>query len=387
MNNQYLFNVKYYDGLYPGEKDEISRSNEKLLNYTLMKEKVPAFNGPADTTILHMKTVYPGLLIGTGNPHSAKFDGSGEGADDEIKLGFTLDHVTGLPYIPGSTVKGVLRSIFKKPGNRDKDETREHYEARLEAYNNRLSYIKEIMTEIIGKTFEDLKKQDPEEMIKKFESEVFGEEGSKKADVFFDAYPVRGNSKTGKLFAFESITPHSMFKDPTPLRLLKVIPDVIFEFRFLIKDSVAIPEMTKEKKVELFKRVISDFGMGAKTNVGFGVFVPYDEELIYLNYDNDNEAPGKKVGNSGKTEQPLNNQRMKETKIIEAKIEDYNAKKTSVILRTHDNKRASLFFKDIPGAKPGKIDEKFPKGTILEIQYEGKNDEGYDKWKFIRVKK
>ncbi|MCR5451430.1 MAG: type III-B CRISPR module RAMP protein Cmr6, partial [Lachnospiraceae bacterium] len=178
----------------------------------------------------------------------------------------------------------------------------EHYEARLEAYNNRLSYIREIMVGIIGKSSEDINFHS--EALRKFEEEVFGEEGSKKADIFFDAYPIRGNAKTNKLFAFENITPHSMFKDPTPLRLLKVIPDVIFEFRFLIKDSVAIPEMTKEKKAELFKRIISDLGMGAKTNVGFGIMEEYTGDVSIRKTENTEQSFSSKEKNKNNVGNP-----------------------------------------------------------------------------------
>src|SRR5690606_9438219 len=55
-------------------------------------------------------TTYPGLLIGSGYQHES-------GGENEFKIGFFFDYTTGLPQIPGSSVKGVLRSSF--PG-RDK---------------------------------------------------------------------------------------------------------------------------------------------------------------------------------------------------------------------------------------------------------------------------
>ena len=53
-----------------------------------------------------VKTIYPGLVCGIGYEHELGFE-------NEFKLGFSFDHTTGLPYIPGSSVKGTLRSAFR----------------------------------------------------------------------------------------------------------------------------------------------------------------------------------------------------------------------------------------------------------------------------------
>ena len=52
-----------------------------------------------------LTTLYPGLLAGSGIVHDVK-------ADEALKLGMSFDQTTGLPYIPGSSVKGVLRNAF-----------------------------------------------------------------------------------------------------------------------------------------------------------------------------------------------------------------------------------------------------------------------------------
>ena len=41
-------------------------------------------------------------------------------------------------------------------------------------------------------------------------------------------------------------------------------------FHFLIKDGQIL---SAEEKVRLFKKLILEFGVGAKTNIGFGKFV------------------------------------------------------------------------------------------------------------------
>ena len=57
------------------------------------------------------------------NTHESGIGGDAPDKDGaEIKLGFTLDYVTGLPVIPGSTVKGVLHGAFEHHGEYVADE-------------------------------------------------------------------------------------------------------------------------------------------------------------------------------------------------------------------------------------------------------------------------
>ena len=62
---------------------------------------------------LALQTTYPGLLTGTGMSHQT-------GSKGESKLGFAFDPCTGLPYLPGSSVKGMLRSSFPQKVNSQK---------------------------------------------------------------------------------------------------------------------------------------------------------------------------------------------------------------------------------------------------------------------------
>lgn len=49
------------------------------------------------------------------------------------------------------------------------------------------------------------------------------------------------------------------------------MPNVVWRFNFNLKDRILKPY----EKLDLFKQIIVDFGIGAKTNVGYGRF---DEE-------------------------------------------------------------------------------------------------------------
>ena len=121
MNLNYLLNKEYYavSGNGPAKDRTFTHAHFGKCNDALICRKfIQGSPLPAllkDQEHFCLKTVYPGLLIGIGNTHEAGTRIGGEDAEGaEIKLGFTLDYVTGLPVIPGSTVKGVLRCAFKR---------------------------------------------------------------------------------------------------------------------------------------------------------------------------------------------------------------------------------------------------------------------------------
>lgn len=211
----------------PNEK-ELQNQNKKLLDSEFKKENVPEALG---LQTIPLQTTYPGLFTGSGLAHESSVKG-------ELKLGFHFDYTSGLPCIPGSSVKGVLRSAFEKAGG---------------------NYVRYLL--------KDELKIDKEVDIKALENEIF--EGADKSiyqrDIFFDAFPI--STKNG-LLGDDSITPHgeNPLKNPTPLPFLKVLPQVEFEFRFDLKDGL----IEADEKIELFRQILLDLGVGAKTNVGYG---------------------------------------------------------------------------------------------------------------------
>ena len=246
---------------------------------------------------LRFKTTYPGLTLGTGYTHET-------GELGEFKLGFFFDHTTGYPCIPGSTVKGCLRSMFPK---KEGDEADELSNA-SEKYNYLASVIRElpgvlesILIEYeLGEEYDQKEHPKREAFIDRLEMEIF--DGKKpiekkdgiienqpiciyERDIFFDAYLVstqhpeikRSSYQNRKPFIGDDyITPHvnrkkpelSPFTNPIPLMFLKILPEVTIQFQFDVKNGL----LTKEQKEELFRRLLLDFGIGAKTNVGYGQF-------------------------------------------------------------------------------------------------------------------
>ncbi len=285
-NLHYLFYKKYYE--YLEKLEDIQSIKEDKGNIKKINEKIQKFEIPniedIETTIkkissvkksdlesdiktFELKTVYPGLLLGLGYAHAIG------NVDDEVKVGFSFDYVTGMPYIPASSIKGTLRSAFKY-GNGD--------------------YIKELLSElkidssnidivdfeksIFGESNESKKSNEQNELSKSNEISEPKEQKNEdvipvnKRDVFYDAYPNCSNNSS--LLDFDYITPHCQneLKNPIPIKILKISPDVIIKFTFNLKKYETKEEIIDgQKKLELFKKILIDLGIGAKTNVGFGV--------------------------------------------------------------------------------------------------------------------
>jgi CRISPR-associated protein Cmr6 len=221
-NLNLLFNKTYYNGFgKPDFKDQLTKNNETLSSTRFVPSRDYVPSKVANSTFV-LETVYPGLLAGLGNPH-----GVGGASDNDIKAGFSFDYVTGQPYIPGSSVKGVLRHYFEK-----------HPSVIALSLGDEQIDIETLMIEIF-------------------------DEG----DVFLDAVVKRGDS-SGHILGFDYITHHKKeTTTPVPIQIIKLIPGVQIEFRFKLKDGV----ISSEKKASLFKRLLVLFGVGAKTNVGYGI--------------------------------------------------------------------------------------------------------------------
>lgn len=228
-NMHYVFNIEYFEDLDFLRKD--LKSEEKRIQQETVKTRNRnirnfLFSCPLPFSALRadpcfrsfpLYTSYPGLLMGVGNAHDASITGA-------ISSGFSLDYVTGLPYLPGSSLKGILRSLFSYP-------------ELIEVCLNR------------------------DDSIPGLEKELFEHD-----DVFLGAYPI----SNGRLLDLEFITPHKEeFQDPIPITLLKVRPNVEFEFCFLLKDSKN-PDISADEKRDLYEKLVLEMGIGAKSNVGFG---------------------------------------------------------------------------------------------------------------------
>ncbi len=227
-------------------------SDLKLNTYSLAIDALKLPN-LTDEDRFTLTTTYPGLLIGAGYEHELHVDG-------EFKLGFFFDYTIGLPVIPGSSVKGVLRSAFMIP-----DLMKELLPGKD---------VRAIELEIFEGV--DLEKTKPEDYVNE-NKKNWKYLNSLRKDIFYDAI-INGSTNNGQAFlAADFITPHKhaterkldQFANPIPLQFMKVLSAVEFLFQFEVKDSRKA-EMTRAEKVKLFEEIIRNLGIGAKTRTGYG---------------------------------------------------------------------------------------------------------------------
>jgi len=258
----------YKKNFYHLEHEYNPEFDIKAINTDILStHPIPTETIPQATHSFETKTIYPGLIIGAGYSHGIK------GESENFDLGFYFDHTTGMPMIPGSSIKGTLRSIFK----------------RLKQSEQREPIIR-FFQDIFGlcgiTLLSGLTDDEAYEVLAKVENSIFEgrDENDKQIglyqrDKFFDAYISEGD-ESDLIFADDILAPHhqDIFKDPNVIRFLKIRSDVTFVFSFELYDmylgnTIALKAQEKEK---LFSMLIQSTGIGAKTNVGYGQFEEID---------------------------------------------------------------------------------------------------------------
>lgn len=278
-----------------------------------------------------MNTTYPGLLIGSGLAHET-------GDLGELKIGFSFDHTTGMPIIPGSSIKGAIRGVFPQFDKNSKQPWTIDYESEMgeklqksdDIINKKNSFeikrakaarlawylgLEEEEDKIIAITKDSDTSRAVYAKIHEIECLLFdgmdieackssiasGEPKTTyfsiyRRDIFHDAFPTELNKKK-KLLDPDSITPHidikgkltheqAMLRNPIPLPFVKVASGVKFDFYFDCKapDLGDMPTRIKvSNRVAFYACLICDFGLGAKTNVGYGSFVDPNRTPIVPN--------------------------------------------------------------------------------------------------------
>lgn len=244
-----------------GEKAyDFSGKNKQLLgtpndNEQYLKTAKAVFLGESCLTDNEQQTFilpvsYPGLITGIGIEHDAGIKGG------EFKLGIHLDYTTGLPVIYGSTVKGTLRSAFNETN------------------------LFDILSALIPdekKRIDEIKKKLGATDMKEWQKVIFGNDEESLdhcspycRDIFFDAVIEELNVR-GYMLSPDTIAPHNdgPLKNPVPVSFVKIAPGCKIKFRFRLVDSGTL---SSQDKCDLFRYILLAFGIGAKTNVGYGQF-------------------------------------------------------------------------------------------------------------------
>ncbi len=184
----------------------------------------------------------------------------GLGASHPQETSMTLHHIYGIPYIPGSAVKGITRhwavlKFAEEKANKDKED----FEKSLKSVSDALDKGEDIGLNVDGVDFKEL-------------IEIFGTQKQAGQVIFMDAYPLENiNLKIDIMNVhypdyYSGGKPPADWQNPNPIKFLTVENT---EFKFCL---ISQNKQLLLKTFSLLKEALRDFGIGAKTSLGYGIF-------------------------------------------------------------------------------------------------------------------
>lgn len=291
-----LYKSKYWDKIdKQNKKFEVSFDFNNILTSKII-EKLKSDEEKIQKSFKNMGHVFSSIelkpdwrmVVGLGNP--SVYDTS-----------ITLHHIYGIPYIPGSAIKGITRHYFiqsefekircdgekyelewreinvfekvleifvfkdKKDQNKKNDE-----EKKFESF--KLKFGKESSKKIYN-CFYNEKFHIKNEMIEVIENyqNIFGSQNKKGGVLFFDSFPMDTPNIQSDIMNVHYPDYYGKDKNPTddqnpnPIIFL-TIKNTKFKFLLGSKDA-DILDMAKD----LLNKSLSEHGIGAKTAVGYGI--------------------------------------------------------------------------------------------------------------------
>lgn len=229
--------VEYYYNRY----NQMKKSSGKLLQKKQQDQDAYCASFPqSDFEVIKIKaTLKSPLIIGIGESHP-----------HEVSMVF--DHNHGIPYIPASGVKGIVRFAH----------THMLYESGIPD-----PYLK--TDENTGSEYID---------DESFEAiyYLFGNQKNRGRVVFLDAYPQKVpdlhidimNPHYGEYYDPNKRTPPADYLKPNPIKFLTVAQGTVFIFRAIARKENDIPKKVKNA----LRKALAEEGVGAKTAVGYGIF-------------------------------------------------------------------------------------------------------------------
>lgn len=242
--------VQYYESVYNGLKKNITLKNLLDEKQRSQKQFCEIYEKAGYKIINYQAELKSPLITGIGQTHPNE-------------VGMVFDHTIGIPYIPASSVKGIVRFA--------------HMLELIESEN---------LQQFLNKEKDGIIESIPETKIPTiFGGDADEEKGGKKKTkklkgkvIFLDAYPNKVpdlhvdiiNPHYGQYYSDDkNKTPPADYLDPTPIKFLTVKPGTVFIFKALVsKDSDFLLKPVKTA----FQKALENEGVGAKTAVGYGRF-------------------------------------------------------------------------------------------------------------------
>ncbi|MGK4198698.1 type III-B CRISPR module RAMP protein Cmr6 [Fusobacterium sp. HC1336] len=273
---KYDKNLGYY---YLKQRFESYYFNEKLLkemdrnffDVSVIKDDEDELEANLNLQKIYFSVAHPGLLIGTGTRiEFSPIQDKESVVFDNYKIGINFDYTTGLPYVPGSSIKGVLRNFFP---NIDENEREDVSKAKTEIINiilNKNFSVQELK-KVAMSIFEGVKTTSSKEFLP-----------VSKRDKFIEGRILVLNKNKTTVIAKDYLAPHKeVLKDPVPLEILKIAPEIKLELVFQLHDTeIDGLKINKEEKLNLFREILFLTGVGSKTNTGYGHFNREESERL-----------------------------------------------------------------------------------------------------------
>jgi len=208
----------------------------------------------------------------------------GLGSGSVLETSITLDHTRGVPYIPGSSLKGICRSVAY---------------ARL-VQDKKISFDK--LEEFEEKFYGELDVDDKDILTWQL---LFGAQNFKSLLLFIDAYPVKDGQLELDIMNnhyaeyYQDKKAPGDWENPVPIFFLTVKENTAFKFNVFFDnwrwekikneglkikkgkeeillniDHKAVEGKVKKENFikEIIKEALENYGVGSKRNVGYGMF-------------------------------------------------------------------------------------------------------------------
>jgi len=253
INFFYLFNMPYIIN----EEIKLYEDIEKFVWDTHFIENI---NNRRDSTISYLKNsgfeVYSDIILKVSWRLII-----GLGASHPQETSMTLHHTYGIPYIPGSAVKGITRHwIVLKFADDIARETKEDFEKIIDKISSAIESDYDINRQIDEINFKDI-------------LDIFGTQKHEGKIIFFDAFPIENiKLKTDIMNPhypdyYTKNEPPTDWQSPRPIKFLTIDSNTKFQFYIAGKDKELL-DKTKKLLIEALK----NYGIGAKTSLGYGIF-------------------------------------------------------------------------------------------------------------------